>query len=150
MKTLINKTNPRIRISAPEIKVNIDTQTFYIGAEMFDMEDWALVTTGELSIEGLPWPDEEPEMDLEKAAEEYALSLSKSSMGGKEYCKQDFKAGAEWDREQMKFYIKKRMEELWEKLPDADKGTFTNEEVKLLGKYMMLEELDDMLNNGKE
>lgn len=73
MKTLINKINPRIRISAPEIKVNIDTQTFYIGAEMFDMEDWALVTTGELSIEGLPWPDEEPEMDLEKAAEEYAL-----------------------------------------------------------------------------
>lgn len=61
-----------------------------------------------------------------------------------------FKAGAEWNREQMKFYIKKRMGELWEKLPDADKGTFTNEEVKLLGKYMMLEELDDMLNNGKE
>jgi hypothetical protein len=61
-----------------------------------------------------------------------------------------FRAGAEWDREQMKSYIKKRMEELWEKLPDADKGAFTNEEVKLLGKYMMLEELDDMLNDGKE
>ena len=39
-------------------------------------------------------------VDLDKAAEEYALSLSKSSMGGKEYCKQDFKAGAEWQKKQ--------------------------------------------------
>ena len=43
MKTLVNKNNPQIRITAPEIKVNIDTQTFYIGDEMFDMEDWTLV-----------------------------------------------------------------------------------------------------------
>ncbi len=43
MKTLINKNNPHLRITAPEIKVNIDTQTFYIGEEMFDMEDWTLV-----------------------------------------------------------------------------------------------------------
>ena len=53
MKTLINKANPAIRITAPEIKVNIDTQTFYIGDEMFDMEDWTLV-------------EEEPVVDLEK------------------------------------------------------------------------------------
>ena len=64
--------------------------------------------------------------------------------------KHTFKVGAEWDREQMKSYIEKRMKELWEKLPDANEDTFTNEEVKLLGKYMMLEELDDVLNNGKE
>ena len=43
MKTLINKHNAQIRITAPEIKVNMDTQTFYIGEEMFDMEDWTLV-----------------------------------------------------------------------------------------------------------
>ena len=43
MKTLVNKHNPQIRITAPEIKVNIDTQTFYIGDEMFDMDNWVLV-----------------------------------------------------------------------------------------------------------
>jgi hypothetical protein len=57
MKTLINKQNPAIRITAPGIKVNIDTQTFYIGDEMFDMENWTLVA-------------EEP-VDLEKEIRKY-------------------------------------------------------------------------------
>lgn len=43
MKTLVNKHNPKIKVIAPEIKVNTDTQTFYIGDEMFDMDNWILV-----------------------------------------------------------------------------------------------------------
>lgn len=87
---------------------------------------------------------------LEQAAAIYALDYADSEEITTWDIECVFKAGVEWDREQMKSYIKKRMEKLWEKLPDADKSTFTNEEIKLLGKYMMLEELDDMLNDGKE
>lgn len=92
MKTLVNKQNPHVRITAPEIKVNIDTQTFYIGDEMFDMDNWTLV-------------EEETEMDLEEAAKEYiehhkleTASITKLSM----YRSLAFKAGAEWMAEQIK------------------------------------------------
>ena len=44
--------------------------------------------------------------ELEQAAEDYAQSLSKGAMTGKEYCKQDFKAGAEWQKEQYKELIR--------------------------------------------
>lgn len=83
MKTLINKRNPQIRITAPEIKVNIDTQTFYIGDEMLDMEDWTLV-----------W--EEPE-DFEKLSmEKYPETMTYDSRGlydRKKYDRDIYKQG---------------------------------------------------------
>ena len=89
MKTLINKANPQIRIIAPEIESSYGK--FYTLPDkdfhhLFKMETWTLV-------------EEEPEVELEQAAEEYALSLSIGQMTGKEYCKQDFKAGAEWQKQ---------------------------------------------------
>ena len=60
MKTLVNIHNPAIRITTPEI---IEEDTYYTldGENVYLKSNWALVENGELSIEGLPWSEEEPE-----------------------------------------------------------------------------------------
>ena len=79
MKTLINKQNPAIRITAPEIGKVQDSplfESYYTikegdGVEVCLSEPyWTLVENGELSIEGLPWPEEEP-VDLEKETKKW-------------------------------------------------------------------------------
>lgn len=102
MKTLVNKHNPQIRITAPEIEENQYQYTVNVGKLqplIFLLPEWTLI-------------EEESEEDLEKAAEEYADKHGfrvpydgsnnfyddvdvKASLDG-------FKAGAKWMAEQIK------------------------------------------------
>lgn len=103
MKTLVNKDNPQIRITAPEIEVHEEEDMYFIPVSDYCIpmciSDWTLV-------------EEEPEVDLEKEAEDYADKHGfrvpydgsnkfyddvdvKASLEG-------FKAGAKWMEEQMK------------------------------------------------
>lgn len=103
MATLVNKTNPAIRMTAPEIEVHEEEEMYFIPVGNYCIpmciDDWELVK-------------EEPEADLEKEAEEYADKHGfrvpydgsnnfyddvdvKASLEG-------FKEGAKWMAEQIK------------------------------------------------
>lgn len=111
MKTLVNKNNPGLRITAPEI---IEEEEYYTldGENVFLKDNWTLVE--EEPAEGIKGNLEEipSNVGLEKAAEEYADKHGfrvpydgsnnfyddvdvKASLEG-------FKAGAKWMTEQIK------------------------------------------------
>lgn len=132
MKTLINKHNPEIRITAPEIEEHEEEQMYLIPVSDYCIpmciDDWALVEEEPTCrscgfyenncpfIRGkfVPYPSrvckdyihsamkeqEQPEVDLEKAAKEYAKINDKSSItkGFSVIKFAAFKAGAEWQR----------------------------------------------------
>lgn len=106
MKTLINKANPQIRITAPEIKVNIDTQTFYIGEEMFDMEDWTLV--GEK--ENISFANRLKERLENMTQEEFEKAMNEMYVEGdesptlEEYLKAAYHSPIEEEPEKINFY----------------------------------------------
>ena len=98
MKMLINKSNPQIRITAPEIEALYDkchrVEYYYIKDLRLGLlqDNWTLV-------------EEETEMDLEEAAKEYiehhkleTASITKLSM----YRSLAFKEGAKWMAKQIK------------------------------------------------
>lgn len=96
MKTLINKANPAIRVTAPEI---IEAEEYYTldGEIIYLKERWTLV-------EGIPgWPlveEEQKPVDLEKAADDYVMQTASGTAEEMETLIDAFKAGAEWMKKQ--------------------------------------------------
>lgn len=63
MKTLVNKNNPAIRITAPEIVLTVNKEEYWIAGipqipRTYLAKDWTLV-------------EEEPEVDLEKEIDKF-------------------------------------------------------------------------------
>lgn len=80
MKTLVNKNNPKIRITAPEIEVQEESEMYLIPVSDYCIpmciDDWTLVDEEskhtEVWVEGRTIFEQDakkPEMDLEKAAD---------------------------------------------------------------------------------
>ena len=93
MKTLVNKANPAIRITATEIEENEYQYTVNVGKLqplIFLRPEWALVE------------EEPPQLqELEQAAGDYIVQLNEEDLeGGFNAAFNAFKAGAEWMKEQ--------------------------------------------------
>ena len=78
MKTLVNKRNPQIRITAPEIDVHEEEQMYLIPAGDYCIpmciDDWILVEYHEVPVSdanSVSNTQEQPEMDLEKDVESW-------------------------------------------------------------------------------
>lgn len=81
--------------------------------------------------------------ELEQAAEAYAQSLSKGQMTGKEYCKQDFKAGAEWMKKQTSEYLDKWMEH-------SVRGCEKGNHIYFQGKIALILDIQDWLKEDEK
>ena len=126
MKTLVNIDNPVVRINAPEIQVRSDSYYFLINENygfIIPKARWTLVEEEpkhtEVWVEGRTIFEQDakkPEVDLEKAAEEYIekrASLAPNEPWNIEDMRDAVRFGAEWQKKQRNKELREKIDEYW-------------------------------------
>ena len=139
MKTLVNKRNPQIRITAPEFKIS-GTGRYYIPVKRYCTltwlpENWTLVEEEpkhtEVWVEGRTIFEQEGEptegikgnleeissnVDLEKATEDYIekrANLAPNESWDIEDMRAAVRFGAEWQKKQRNKELREKIDEYW-------------------------------------
>lgn len=122
MKTLINKANPAIRITAPEIGTGTHGY-YYVDSVGYHKDKWTLVEEEpkytEVWVEGRTIFEQDakkPEVDLEKATEEYIekrASLAPNESWDIEDMRAAVRFGAEWQKKQRNKELREKIGEYW-------------------------------------